>query len=800
MQIDRRQQNPSLIPFPSAPEEIAESAAAGAASGDGPIQRLERAAETLVQAVQQLQDVFADLGHMLSGDQVARQKKDAVEGEGIKSGETRERMREARRRNKAQTNKKSGRRSDAPSNRKSTASKKSGRDSDSSRKPIQGGSSGRDALAPSGGKKSTAPPKRPSSSASPETGAQASAVGTVSTSAARTSDAVDRLIDYTARNEGGGSYQAWNSDDNGAGVSFGLIQFNQKKGSLPTLLERMHEQNPEKFDSLFGPYSRDLQNPTWVRSANLNDPDIKARMKVAGGDAEFQGVQRDLAREGYFEPAARMLEQYGLNSERAHAMAFDTSVQYGVGGFGQKLAEAAAGGGTEREVLSRLADKADTHAYDHNRRHAILNDPALSDGPFGSTSPSPVPTPGPAPAPHAPERNFYSVRQGDTLASIAAEHGTTWQELARLNGLENPNLIFPGQFLLLRTDGTNPVPPVPERNFYSVRQGDTLASIAAEHGTTWQELARINQLENPNLIFPGQFLLLRTDGPPPASTPPATPPAPNAPSPTPGPSVPAPGAPAPPTSSTAIPDWPQMQKGSRGPHVEELQRRLVQLGYMTSEQVATGPGIFGPKTDAAVRKYQMDHGLVVDGIVGPKTRGSLAGGGSAPAPTPTPQPDPAPPTQPGPYDGSHPAPGTTDPGAWRPVHPPMTSTPSDRSPSRYAQVVNQFAVGNNPRYAVGHQGRGETYCNIFVWDVTSAMGAQIPHWVGSNGEPVGVGKGHELDANGTVDWLRRYGGSNGWQRVSAEEAQRNANQASRRWSSGKTRARSGTSRWFAPAK
>src|SRR6185503_9381628 len=48
--------------------------------------------------------------------------------------------------------------------------------------------------------------------------------------------AVDRVIDKTARVEGGGRYDAFNPNDNGHGISFGLIQFNQKAGSLPQLM------------------------------------------------------------------------------------------------------------------------------------------------------------------------------------------------------------------------------------------------------------------------------------------------------------------------------------------------------------------------------------------------------------------------------------------------------------------------------------------------------------------------------------------------------------------------------------
>lgn len=58
---------------------------------------------------------------------------------------------------------------------------------------------------------------------------------------------------------------------------------------------------------------------------------------------------------------------------------------------------------------------------------------------------------------------------------------------------------------------------------------------------------------------------------------------------------------------------PVLRRGSRGPVVVELQRRLG----------VTADGIFGPRTDAAVRRFQKRTHLKVDGIVGPATWGRL---------------------------------------------------------------------------------------------------------------------------------------------------------------------------------
>lgn len=43
------------------------------------------------------------------------------------------------------------------------------------------------------------------------------------------------------------------------------------------------------------------------------------------------------------------------------------------------------------------------------------------------------------------EYRTYTVKRGDTLSEIAAKYGVNWREMAKLNNLKNPDLIFPGQ-------------------------------------------------------------------------------------------------------------------------------------------------------------------------------------------------------------------------------------------------------------------------------------------------------------------------------------------------------------------
>lgn len=62
-----------------------------------------------------------------------------------------------------------------------------------------------------------------------------------------------------------------------------------------------------------------------------------------------------------------------------------------------------------------------------------------------------------------------------------------------------------------------------------------------------------------------------------------------------------------------------LKKGAKGDEVIELQKRLAAKGYT----VGNIDGIFGIKTELAVKQLQADNGLKTDGIVGPKTRAVL---------------------------------------------------------------------------------------------------------------------------------------------------------------------------------
>jgi len=116
--------------------------------------------------------------------------------------------------------------------------------------------------------------------------------------------------------------------------------------------------------------------------------------------------------------------------------------------------------------------------------------------------------------------------------------------------------------------------------------------------------------------------------------------------------------------------------------------------------------------------------------------------------------------------------------AWIPTSPAVTGDESCRSPELLERIIAQFNVESSARYTPYKNGR-DTYCNIFVWDVTSALGAEIPHYVDAQtGQPrryPDTAGARELDANGVCRWLSAYGSRYGWTEVSAETAQEYAN-------------------------
>ena len=161
-----------------------------------------------------------------------------------------------------------------------------------------------------------------------------------------------------------------------------------------------------------------------------------------------------------------------------------------------------------------------THEFSQEvqRMQALASPPQIE--PVLSPSPTPTPTPSPTVTPAAtPEpvevpppqpteepspTETYIVQPDDSLSDIAAKYETTVDELLRLNDLAQPDLLYAGQAIL--------VPRRPEAavttTVHVVEAGETLGLIADRYGTTIEVLLELNDLPEPDIVPVGTSLVV----------------------------------------------------------------------------------------------------------------------------------------------------------------------------------------------------------------------------------------------------------------------------------------------------
>lgn len=117
-------------------------------------------------------------------------------------------------------------------------------------------------------------------------------------------------------------------------------------------------------------------------------------------------------------------------------------------------------------------------------------------------------------------QTVYVVQSGDTLSRISQWYSVPISSIAAANGIANPNRIYVGQSLVIpatagqtyNTSASVNVSVSSGGSTYSVQPGDTLYRIAVRFGTTLQQLLTVNNIANPNLIYPGQSLYVGGTG------------------------------------------------------------------------------------------------------------------------------------------------------------------------------------------------------------------------------------------------------------------------------------------------
>lgn len=186
-------------------------------------------------------------------------------------------------------------------------------------------------------------------------------------------DWVTTLFGKTSAHEG--NYWSVNANADGHGVSYGFIQWTQRKGGLGQLLTAMHAADPGQFAADFGPAYRELLSvvnapsegsrmapaggallwdPVWIRRFWLaggryaparrdptyregdvpGDPSSKIAesRSPANRRPQFQAVMRQMAAKSYLPAAIDIARMLGVSTERAMVLYYNRTVHQGVGG------------------------------------------------------------------------------------------------------------------------------------------------------------------------------------------------------------------------------------------------------------------------------------------------------------------------------------------------------------------------------------------------------------------------------------------------------------------------------------
>ena len=104
--------------------------------------------------------------------------------------------------------------------------------------------------------------------------------------------------------------------------------------------------------------------------------------------------------------------------------------------------------------------------------------------------------------------SIYQVQSGDTLASVASKFGSSISDLSRLNGIMVGSILTPGEYIV-----------VPKRQMenpyfvnYVVKKGDNIYDIAKKSNINPGQLLRLNGLNETDIIYPDQIILLPRSG------------------------------------------------------------------------------------------------------------------------------------------------------------------------------------------------------------------------------------------------------------------------------------------------
>ena len=111
-----------------------------------------------------------------------------------------------------------------------------------------------------------------------------------------------------------------------------------------------------------------------------------------------------------------------------------------------------------------------------------------------------------------PNTMLYIIKAGDTFYNLAIQYNTTIPALISANPMVNPNNLMIGQPICIPMQ---PIfPSCPEGNFYTIKAGDTLYSLAKFYNVSLDDSLEANPGIDPDRLFVGQVICIPLAVPP----------------------------------------------------------------------------------------------------------------------------------------------------------------------------------------------------------------------------------------------------------------------------------------------
>lgn len=220
-----------------------------------------------------------------------------------------------------------------------------------------------------------------------------------------------KILSIVAQMEGAGKFAALNLNTDGAGLSFGLIQWAQKPGRLSEILFAFSQAQADEFTRIFGAgdsrlaqsligYTRKSNGGVDPSTGESNDPAFDlvrepwvGRFRQAAASRAFQIVQVQNALASFSKSRDRLKQVApALQSERSIAFMLDLANQFGDGGASGIYRAVQRDGMREADLLAAMAKEsgrriqAGFQQSSQIRRQRFLATNLLSDAPFGDVS------------------------------------------------------------------------------------------------------------------------------------------------------------------------------------------------------------------------------------------------------------------------------------------------------------------------------------------------------------------------------------------------------------------------------